>query len=123
MLSLREEGCLSYFRSTHGHPTQGGSPSCALKGHQAPPFLRSPLFCSIPLTPPRAPFPLRAPGQEPEQEDHLTWNVVLLQTVGQLRGLHRLLPAVLHLLQQQEQLEGDTLPLLLNSAWYRYPAG
>lgn len=37
------------------------------------------------------------------------WYIVLLETVSKFHGLHRLLPAVLHLLQQQEQLEGDIL--------------
>ena len=41
-------GHLRHFRSTRGHPTQGGFPSCALKGHQAPPFLHSPSSLLVP---------------------------------------------------------------------------
>lgn len=73
MLSLRDEGCFKLFQITHGHPTQGGSPSCALKGaHQAPPFLRS--LSSAPSPSPHSkssPSP-QSTRPEPEQEDHHT---------------------------------------------------
>lgn len=54
-------------------------------------------------------------------ERALTGHVVLLEAVSQLQRQHCLLPAVLHLLQQQKQLEGDASLLLLCSPWHRYP--